>query len=406
MNSIYHTQGHCHTSQPGIPEQVTQHLNLLRLENLMAPRWSIILNEHGCQLQVYWRAPNAPDKDQPAQCNTMAESEVPPAKKPRHKQDLGTPRSNGINNGVGPTMAHHQPIRTTIGNMNGQMRRPAPGAPIGVRASPVQLGQFNAFGRPPPSSPKFIAKPSPSTSVLQSAVSPPKITIPNQALLTSNVQRQLDQLSPKSFQTPQSQPQTPSSSSSATKLNENKRPLPGREPRKSIEATALMLMEDRLSFTNNTQKMMNSPPEFDTPPGSERSLSGDGKEGQMGASHGDTEQTQKALEFAMNDMYRQKFSCEICHKTFTRKYSLSRHYKEVHQGESRSSSSLGPSLLAINSERGGLSLNDFGVPSLGRVQFPAPLSNDSDANVKIEECGDDDDSPPSLVLNRSNPTSN
>ena len=36
-------------------------------------------------------------------------------------------------------------------------------------------------------------------------------------------------------------------------------------------------------------------------------------------------------------MYRQKFSCEICHKTFTRKYSLSRHYKEVHQGESRSS---------------------------------------------------------------------
>lgn len=98
--------------------------------------------------------------------------------------DLGTPRSNGINNGVGPTIGHHQPIRT-MGN-NGQMRRPAPGPPIGVRASPVQLGQFNAFGRPPPSSPKFIAKPSPSASVLQSAVSPPKITIPNQVRTNSS----------------------------------------------------------------------------------------------------------------------------------------------------------------------------------------------------------------------------
>ena len=28
----------------------------------MAPRWSIILNEHGCQLQVYWRSPSAPEK--------------------------------------------------------------------------------------------------------------------------------------------------------------------------------------------------------------------------------------------------------------------------------------------------------------------------------------------------------
>lgn len=404
MNSIYHTQGHCNTSQPGIPEQVTQHLNLLRLENLMAPRWSIVLNEHGCQLQVYWRAPNAPEKDQ-VQCNTTAESEVPPAKKPR-KQDLGTPRSNGINNG-GSSIQHHQPIRTIGGN--GQMRRPAQGQPIGVRASPIQLGnQFNAgFGRPPPSSPKFTPKAAPP--VLQSAnvsqVSPPKINIPNQALLTTNVQRMMsDQLSPKSFPTPV-QNQTPSTS--ATKID-NKRPGVGREPRKSIEATALMLMEDRLSFTNNTQKIINSPPEFDTPPGSERSLSGDGKETQM-ASQVETEQTQQALEFAMNDMYRQKFSCEICHKTFTRKYSLSRHYKEVHQGESRSSkfqaSALGPSLLAINSDRAGGLLNDFGVLN-SRVQFPPPLSNDSDVNVKIEECQDDDDSPPSMVLNRSNPTSN
>ena len=28
----------------------------------MAPRWSIILNEHGCQLQVYWRSPNNTEK--------------------------------------------------------------------------------------------------------------------------------------------------------------------------------------------------------------------------------------------------------------------------------------------------------------------------------------------------------
>ena len=107
---------------------------------------------------------------------------------------------------------------------------------------------------------------------------------------------------------------------------------------------------------------MSSPPEFITPPGSERSLSGEGKD-TMTAETTSTEQTQKVLhqnipqnitkicwntlilissikalrEFAMGDMYRQKFSCEICHKTFTRKYSLSRHYKEVHQGESRSS---------------------------------------------------------------------
>ena len=83
-------------------------------------------------------------------------------------------------------------------------------------------------------------------------------------------------------------------------------------------------------------------------------------------------------------------------------------------------SSLGPSLLAINSDRAGGLLNDFGVLN-SRVQFPPPLSNDSgnsfkyeimviiayiDVNVKIEECQDDDDSPPSMVLNRSNPTSN
>lgn len=118
----------------------------------------------------------------------------------------------------------------------------------------------------------------------------------------------------------------------------------------------------------------------------------------------------------MGDMYRQKFSCEICHKTFTRKYSLSRHYKEVHQGESRSSkfqckfqkdnnekpqtifnspvtivhsmdksylyltlTALGPSLLAIERTVNDPSrlLNDFGVPSLNRVPFANPnLSTD------------------------------
>ena len=67
------------------------------------------------------------------------------------------------------------------------MRRSAQGQPIGVRASPIQLGnQFNAgFGRPPPSSPKFTPKAAPP--VLQSAnvsqVSPPKINIPNQVRL-------------------------------------------------------------------------------------------------------------------------------------------------------------------------------------------------------------------------------
>ena len=104
---------------------------------------------------------------------------------------------------------------------------------------------------------------------------------------------------------------------------------------------------------------MSSPPEFITPPGSERSLSGEGKET---LNEQAPEQTQKvteqghfrsnfrfqALEFAMNDVYRQKFSCEICHKTFTRKYSLSRHYKEVHQGESRSSKFQCKSVFQVN----------------------------------------------------------
>ena len=71
---------------------------------------------------------------------------------------------------------------------------------------------------------------------------------------------------------------------------------------------------------------------FITPPNSERSNSGDGnvnfieeEDGSMsGRSHSESGD-------GVNDLCRQKFACELCRKTFTRKYSLSRHYKEVHQ---------------------------------------------------------------------------
>ena len=38
---------------------MNQHLANIRLENLLAPKWSIILNDHGCQLQVFWGSPKS-----------------------------------------------------------------------------------------------------------------------------------------------------------------------------------------------------------------------------------------------------------------------------------------------------------------------------------------------------------
>ena len=111
----------------------------------------------------------------------------------------------------------------------------------------------------------------------------------------------------------------------------------------------------------------------------------------------------------VSEMYRQKFSCEICRKTFTRKYSLSRHYKEVHQGESRSNKfqSIGPTMVGNNGNIAGIGttdarlLNDYGIPSMARlanVQHAASLGV-NDPDVKIEEF-EEDDAAPSMVMKR------
>jgi len=411
-------QGHCTMSQPGIPEQVIQHLNHIRLETLMAPRWSIILNEHGCQLQVYWRSPNNIEKDQ-VQCKTESDIGLPPAKKARKAQEINQIRTNG-----------NPPSRAINIAQNGQLPRRnivRPVQTVQTMTSAVpSLPNPNISGTyRPPTSPKFAKNTSPKISPQPLSINQvqPK---PNMGQAAQYGLSQMDQISPKSIAISQQaassaaaavQAAVAANSQIAAAVQQQvkvaevsipiKRPPHQREPRKSIEATALMLMADR-GETFQGDKMMSSPPEFITPPGSERSLSGEGKD-TMTAETTSTEQTQKALqEFAMGDMYRQKFSCEICHKTFTRKYSLSRHYKEVHQGESRSSKfqSLGPSLLAIERTVNDPSrlLNDFGVPSLNRVPFANPnLSTDPD--VKIEDLSqEEDDISPSMVLNRSNPT--
>ena len=72
---------------------------------------------------------------------------------------------------------------------------------------------------------------------------------------------------------------------------------------------------------------------FITPPSSERSNSSEGKtfiEDEDTPSKTGRANSESG-ESGINDLCRQKFACELCRKTFTRKYSLSRHYKEVHQ---------------------------------------------------------------------------
>lgn len=415
-------QGHCSMSQPGIPEQVLQHLNHIRLETLMAPRWSIILNEHGCQLQVYWRSPNNTEKDQ-VQCKTESDIGLPPAKKARKAQEINQIRTNG-----------NLPSRAINIAQNGQLPRRnivRPVQTVQTMTSAVpSLPNPNISGTyRPPTSPKFAQKnTSPKISPQPLSINQVQPKPTNMGQVNQYGLSQMDQISPKSIAISQQAASSAAAAVQAAVVNSQmaavqqavqaqqvkvaevsipiKRPPLQREPRKSIEATALMLMADR-GETFQGEKMMSSPPEFITPPGSERSLSGEGKD-TMTAETNSTEQTQKALqEFAMGDMYRQKFSCEICHKTFTRKYSLSRHYKEVHQGESRSSKFQCPSLLAIERTVNDPSrlLNDFGVPSLNRVPFGANPNLSIDPDVKIEDLSqEEDDISPSMVLNRSNPT--
>lgn len=133
---------------------------------------------------------------------------------------------------------------------------------------------------------------------------------------------------------------------------------------------------------------------FITPPNSERSNSGDGNvnftEDEESSMNGSSRSHSESGD-GVNDLCRQKFACDLCRKTFTRKYSLSRHYKEVHQGESRTNTMRpgmqGNSLLAIaNDPR---FVNDYGLPTMAHRHTPHE-------DVKIEEF-DDDESPPSMV---------
>ena len=77
---------------------------------------------------------------------------------------------------------------------------------------------------------------------------------------------------------------------------------------------------------------------FITPPNSERSNSGDGNvnftEDEESSMNGSSRSHSESGD-GVNDLCRQKFACDLCRKTFTRKYSLSRHYKEVHQVQKR-----------------------------------------------------------------------
>jgi hypothetical protein len=400
---MFQTSGTCTQQQPGIPEQVIQHLSHIRLENLLAPRWSIVLNEHGCQLQVFWGAPKTRQnslKVATATNTTMVKPCSEPQIKKQRLEDIPTPAISSF--------------------VNSQGLKPAGSIP-GFDLGSIPLRQVNAMRSThtvSPKSPKLTKQTSAGNGtsrelILVDSSPSPALQIEQAPILRNcgiyNLPETTTVNTMRSFPT--------NSPILGTKIAQVSIPAqPRKENRKSIEITAQMLLGQKefqptpvfpistSPAVTNEKVAPLSPQGIVTPPSSERSSSGDGKEPER-SEHGE-ENSGGNMDF-MSDLYRQKFSCEICRKTFTRKYSLSRHYKEVHQGESRSNKfqSLGPSMVAI----GGLSehLNDFGLPSMARLPYNQRMNDirspsNSEADVKIEEY-DEDESSPSMVIKRHSP---
>jgi len=369
---MFQTSGTCTQQQPGIPEQVVQHLNHIRLENLLAPRWSIILNEHGCQLQVFWGSPKGGHEQTGLGKPVPIE---PPVKKMRPD---------------GPIAFVNQPPQKT----------PVPTNNVAIR----QIGAAHVMRQNHIVQPKSPDWPKSQKPVMASPFTGPT---PHQQPLPPQVQPQQP---PPTLVKPRAmyiQESGPSSRPVTTGTKIAQVSVPNREKtRKSIESTALMLMGREAREFSANQSIAHSPIDkppppisptgIVTPPGSERSSSGDGKEPDS------DEKIKNPESFGsdfISEMYRQKFSCEICRKTFTRKYSLSRHYKEVHQGESRSNKfqTIGPTM--VTGQNLALPLNDYGLPSMARL----PGFHDNAGNdIKIEEY-DEDDSAPSMVIKRQSP---
>ena len=400
---MFQTSGTCTQQQPGIPDQVVQHLNHIRLENLLAPRWSIILNEHGCQLQVFWGAPkNALEVINAKSAVTLE----PPVKKIRPD---------------GPI---------TFVNQSPASKPPLPSSNVAIRqigAAQAIMRQNHIVSPKSPKSTKPLMTTGPITSLApqqqqqqQQPLHQQQQQQPQLLQKSTPVQPPPTALTPRSLYNLQDSgpPQRPTIANLGPTIAQVLIPTRTKENRKSIESIVNSMGQNREFAASNSSaspRAVHSPPSLPsiekppplsppgivTPPSSERSSSGDGKEpDSMDTSH-DEKQGVVGMDF-ISEMYRQKFSCEICRKTFTRKYSLSRHYKEVHQGESRSNKfqTIGPSMVTGQAGLPCLPdsrlLNDYGLPSMARLPFH------SESDVKIEEY-DDDDSAPSMVIKRQSP---
>ena len=433
--------GTCTQAEPGIPEQVVQHLRNIRLENLLAPRWSIVLNEHGCQLQVFWSAPKGEGRVGCASANENA------------KINTVNSTSAHVTSQQEPPTKKMRPEGAAIAFVNQSPTGGKAGAALGnvsIRQIGAQIMRQSQNALVPPKSPKTQKGQLGPIAVGLAHQPTGAPTQPQITVKTRYADNGVAQLGNGGTTTPQRQFQS-------TKIAQVSIPT-RKENRKSIESTALMLMGQNVrEFTQSSgngnassgglatpfgaspggtntpghgnagqaEKLSStspgpalSPTGIVTPPSSERSSSGDGKEPdaeEKAALASQSAGNGVGMEF-ISDLYRQKFSCEICRKTFTRKYSLSRHYKEVHQGESRSNKfqSLGPSMVAGGGMGMGQSLpdarllNDFGLPSMARLGAAAAAhaaassyqsSAGSESDVKIEEY-DEDDSAPSMVIKR------
>lgn len=391
--------GVCTTKQPGIPEQVNQHLANIRLENLLAPKWSIILNEHGCQLQVFWGNPKAnqiPTKigvpavipapaklAAPQQIVNPAPVDEPIAKKPRAEAPPIPASSHpaaalqNIRQGVVPPMLQQ--------NIKKLASLPGLFPPNKIRVK--------------------SASPTAPTMATPSRISP-RTKEENVTPLNLKTEPQQEIKPPGSMTTP-TKPQRKSLESTAKQLHSLTQNMALKSAINSLSSNAAAA-SNLAAFVESATKTASAAARannhnlspvgggFITPPNSERSNSGDGNvnfiEEEDGSMNGSGRSHSESGD-GVNDLCRQKFACELCRKTFTRKYSLSRHYKEVHQGESRTNTMRpgmqGNSLLAIaNDPR---FVNDYGLPTMAH-RHNSGINED----VKIEEF-DDDESPPSMV---------
>lgn len=394
--------GVCTTKQPGIPEQVNQHLANIRLENLLAPKWSIILNEHGCQLQVFWGSPKAnqiPAENgipavNPAQVKLAAPLQIvnpahggePIAKKARPAEGPPIPTSShhaaglqNIRQGVVPPMLSQQ-------NMKKLASLPGLFPPNKIRVK--------------------SASPTAPIMVTPSRISPRGKEENNTPLnLKTESHAPKQEIKPPGSMTTPTKPQRKSLESTAKQLHSLTQNMALKSAINSLSSNAAAA-SNLAAFVESATKTASAAARannhnlspvgvgFITPPNSERSNSGDGKVSFIDEEDGSINgRSHSESGDGVNDLCRQKFACEMCRKTFTRKYSLSRHYKEVHQGESRTNT-MRPgmqenSLLAIaNDPR---FVNDYGLPTMAHRH-----NSEINEDVKIEEF-DDDESPPSMV---------